>query len=140
MKINTTHPQILSASKLLSWLAVNAGISMTTAEQLWCTACQDAIHLAAPDTSDFYGRAINRLVELIETESTRRDIVSFGFRPWARYQAKLLSAGSAYIDSCRQMHQHRLNSLSTKRMSRPSLTLFLLHHVVPAAESPRSQK
>ena len=156
MKSKTKHRQVIPAfnlvahsrsgkaqlppPKLLSWLAANAGISMTTAERLWRTACQDTVKLVAPGTSEFYGQAIDRLVELIDTESARRDIASFGFRPWARYQAKLLIAGSIYINSYRQMQQHRMNSLRNRQRSQHSLATILFHHASPAAELPRSPK
>ena len=124
----------------MPWLAANAGISMRVAEQLWHQACYDAADSSKPGSSEFYGAAIDRLAELIDNESARRDLASFGFRPWARYQARLVSAGSAYIGSCRQLGRYRLNELAGYQDARQPLVPFLFHLARPAAKHPRSLK
>lgn len=136
---NSRHA-LLSPPKLTSWLAANAGISLSVAEQLWLTACDDTAKSATPGSSEFFGAAIDRLAKLIDNESTRRDLASFGFRPWARYQARLLSAGSAYIGSCRQLGRYRLNALANCQLARRPLAPSLFHLAGPVVAHLRSSK
>jgi hypothetical protein len=75
--------------KLLPWLARKAGIDDRRADVLWRDACRYAAHRAAPESSDYFKIAIDRLLELVATESLRADAASFGWRPWARAQNRL---------------------------------------------------
>lgn len=78
--------------KLLPWLARKAGIDDRRADVLWRDACRYAAHRAAPESSDYFKIAIDRLLELVAAESLRADAESFGWRPWARAQNRLWGA------------------------------------------------
>lgn len=75
--------------KLLPWLAKKAGITERRAATLWHDAERWAAHRAASGSSDYYTLAVNRLLELVAAESLREDAASFGWRPWARAQARM---------------------------------------------------
>jgi hypothetical protein len=75
---------LAKAPKILPWLAHKAGIDDRRAEILWHAALRHAVHIHAPETSDYWHAAMDRLVELIAAESRREDAASFGWRPWAR--------------------------------------------------------
>jgi hypothetical protein len=75
--------------KLLPWLAKKAGISEHRAAALWHDAERWAAHRAAPGSSDYFKLAVDRLLELMAAESLREDAASFGWRPWARAQARM---------------------------------------------------
>lgn len=115
--------------KVLSWLSARAGVPFTVGQRLWQQACQEIGTDAAPGSTDFFAAAIDRLIELIEAESRRRDLASFGFRPWARYHAGLLTASTNLIFSCHQL-QHR--HMRTSRTSR--WTSFFPHHLSSKAQ------
>lgn len=83
MKTNPKTP------KLLPWLAKKAGITESRATTLWHDAERWAAHRAAKGSSTFYKLAVDRLLELVAAESLREDAASFGWRPWARAQARL---------------------------------------------------
>lgn len=76
------------APKILPWLAHKAGIDDRRALSLWQAALRHAAHAHAPDTSDYWQAALDRLEELIAAESRREDAASFGWRPWARTLAE----------------------------------------------------
>jgi len=75
--------------KILPWLAKKAGISETRAATLWHDAERWAERRAAVGSSDYFKLAVDRLLELAAAESLREDAASFGWRPWARAQARL---------------------------------------------------
>jgi hypothetical protein len=75
--------------KLLPWLAKKAGISERRAATLWHDAERWAARLAAPGSSAYFKLAVDRLLELMAAESLREDAASFGWRPWARAQARM---------------------------------------------------
>jgi hypothetical protein len=75
--------------KLLPWLAKKAGISDARAAVLWHDAERWAARQAAPASSTYFKLAVDRLMELVAAESLRQDAASFGWRPWARAQARL---------------------------------------------------
>lgn len=75
--------------KLLPWLAKKAGIADARAAVLWRDAERWAARRAALGSSDYYRLAVDRLLELALAESLRADAASFGWRPWARAQARL---------------------------------------------------
>lgn len=75
--------------KLLPWLAKKAGISDARAATLWRDAERWAERRATAGSSDYYKLAVDRLLELVAAESLRADAASFGWRPWARAQARL---------------------------------------------------
>ena len=75
--------------KLLPWLARKAGISEQRAARLWADSERWAAHRAAPNSSAYYKLAVDRLLQLMAAESLREDAASFGWRPWARAQARL---------------------------------------------------
>lgn len=75
--------------KLLPWLAKKAGISERRAATLWHDAELWAAQRAAPGSSDYFKLAVDRLLELMAAESLREDAASFGWRPWARAQARM---------------------------------------------------
>jgi hypothetical protein len=79
----------LKTPKLLPWLAKKAAISERRAATLWHDSERWAAHRAAPGSSDYYKLAVDRLLELVAAESLREDAASFGWRPWARAQARL---------------------------------------------------
>jgi hypothetical protein len=81
----TTTPK---TPKLLPWLARKAGISDRRAEALWQEAARWAAHRAAPGTAAYFQLAVDRLIERVAAESLREDADSFGWRPWARAQAR----------------------------------------------------
>ena len=75
--------------KLLPWLAKKAGISERRAAALWHDSARWAAHRAAPGSSAYFKLAVDRLLELMAAESLREDAASFGWRPWARAQARM---------------------------------------------------
>jgi hypothetical protein len=79
---------LAKAPKILPWLAHKAGIDDRRALTLWHAALRHAAHNHAPNTSDYWHAAIDRLPELIAAESRREDAASFGWRPWARSLAE----------------------------------------------------
>ncbi len=81
-----TYPK---TPKILPWLAKKAGISESRAAVLWRDAERWAAHRAAPGSSLYFKLAVDRLLELALAESLRADAASFGWRPWARAQARL---------------------------------------------------
>ena len=74
--------------KLLPWLAKKAGISDHRATTLWLDAERWAARRAPFGSSAYYKLAVDRLLELVAGESLREDAASFGWRPWARAQAR----------------------------------------------------
>jgi hypothetical protein len=81
-----TYPK---TPKILPWLAKKAGISEARAAVLWHDAERWAAHRAATGSSLYFKLAVDRLLELALAESLRADAASFGWRPWARAQARL---------------------------------------------------
>ena len=75
--------------KLLPWLAKKAGISERRATTLWHESERWAARRAASGSSTYYQLAVDRLLELTAAESLREDAASFGWRPWARAQARV---------------------------------------------------
>lgn len=75
--------------KLLPWLAKKAGITERRAMALWVDAERWAKHRTAPGSADYFKLAVDRLLELVAAESLREDAASFGWRPWARAQARV---------------------------------------------------
>lgn len=85
--------------KLLPWLAHKAGISEHRAEILWGAALRHAaFRVPETDTSAYWQAAMDRLMELIAAESLREDAASFGWRPWARAQARFWKAPVDSLD------------------------------------------
>lgn len=74
--------------KLLPWLARKAGIGDERAHALWRDAERWAARHANPGSSTYFKLAVDRLLELVAAESLRQDAASFGWRPWARAQAR----------------------------------------------------
>lgn len=74
--------------KILPWLAKKAGIAEARALALWHDAERWAARRAAPGSSAYFALAVDRLLELVAAESLRADAASFGWRPWARTQAR----------------------------------------------------
>jgi hypothetical protein len=105
---------LAKAPMILPWLAHKAGIDDRRAETLWQAALRHAAHAHAPDTSDYWQTAMDRLLELIAAESRKEDAASFGWRPWARGLADLWTArmdvldviGQAPIRAWRILGQH----------------------------------
>lgn len=81
-----TYPK---TPKILPWLAKKAGISESRATTLWHEAERWAGHRAKVGSSLYFKLAVDRLLELALAESLRADAASFGWRPWARAQARL---------------------------------------------------
>lgn len=75
--------------KLLPWLAKKAGIGDARAATLWHDAERWAARQAAPGSATYFKHAVDRLLELVAAESLRQDAASFGWRPWARAQARI---------------------------------------------------
>ncbi|MCF8149994.1 MAG: hypothetical protein K9J80_04570 [Sulfuritalea sp.] len=85
----TSNPK---TPKLLPWLAKKAGVSERRAAVLWHEAERWAARRAAIGSSDYFKLAVDRLLELMAGESLRADAASFGWRPWARAQARFWAA------------------------------------------------
>lgn len=85
--------------KILPWLARKAGISEARAEQLWHEAERWAASQADPGSAAYFKLAVDRLLQLAAAESLRADAASFGWRPWARAQAR------AWAVSMQAMHE-----------------------------------
>lgn len=87
--------------KLLPWLAKKAGIAEARALALWHDAERWAARRAAPGSAAYFKMAVDRLLELVAAESLRADAASFGWRPWARAQARFwaLSMQAAHYSS-----------------------------------------
>ena len=88
MNTNAKHNALKRAPKLLPWLAKKAGISEQRALALWLESERWAARQAAPGSSTYFKLAVDRLLELTAAESLREDAASFGWRPWARAQAR----------------------------------------------------
>jgi len=88
MNMNAKHDVLKRAPKLLPWLAKKAGISEQRAMTLWLESERWAARQAAPGSSAYFKLAVDRLLELTAAESLREDAASFGWRPWARAQAR----------------------------------------------------
>lgn len=78
--------------KLLPWLARKAGISERRANTLWLESERWAARRASPGSPAYHQLAVDRLLELAAAESLREDAASFGWRPWARAQARFWAA------------------------------------------------
>ena len=78
--------------KILPWLAKKAGISESRTATLWHDAERWAARRAPTGSSQYFKLAVDRLVELVLAESLRADAASFGWRPWARAQARFWAA------------------------------------------------
>ena len=74
--------------KILPWLAKKAGISEPRAAALWHEAERWAARRAPTGSSPYFKLAVDRLLALALAESLRADAASFGWRPWARAQAR----------------------------------------------------
>lgn len=75
--------------KLLPWLARKAGITDRRAEVLWHAAQRHAALRTGDTDGPAYARAaMDRLLELVAAEALREDAASFGWRPWARWNAR----------------------------------------------------
>ncbi len=84
--------------KLLPWLAKKAGITERRATTLWHEAERWAAHRAPTGSSAYYQHAVDRLLELAAAESLREDAASFGWRPWARAQARFLAVSMQVLE------------------------------------------
>jgi hypothetical protein len=82
----------LKSPKLLPWLAKKAGITEQRATLLWHDAADWAEARSKNGSSAYYKMAVDRFMELVAAESLREDAASFGWRPWARAQARLWAA------------------------------------------------
>jgi hypothetical protein len=89
---------LAKAPMILPWLAHKAGIDDRRAESLWQAALRHAGHSHAPNTSDYWQAAVDRLLELVAAESRKEDAASFGWRPWARSLADSWSARMDVLD------------------------------------------
>jgi len=79
--------------KLLPWLAHKAGIPLHRAEVLWHAAERHAARATGESGGSRYWQvAMDRLLELVAAERLREDAASFGWRRWARLNAKLWQA------------------------------------------------
>lgn len=92
--------------KLLPWLARKAGIDDARAQTLWREAEHWAARKAEEGTAAYFQLAVDRLLHLVAEESLRADAASFGWRPWARSQAR------AWAVSMQLMHE--VSALSTR--------------------------
>jgi hypothetical protein len=106
--------------KILPWLAKKAGISESRAATLWHDSERWAARRAKVGSSLYFKLAVDRLLELTAAESLRADAASFGWRPWARAQARLWAVsmqvaqqgsvltdrGWRLIGSAARQHQH----------------------------------
>ena len=104
---------------LLPWLAKKAGITERRATTLWLDAERWAARRAVAGSSGYFKLAVDRLLELVAAESLREDAASFGWRPWARAQARcwaismqvaqegssLITRGWRLIGSSARQHQ-----------------------------------
>lgn len=108
--------------KLLPWLARKAGISDPRAEVLWHEAERWAARQSEVGSADYFRLAVDRLLHLVAAESLRADAASFGWRPWARGQARLWAA------SMQAMHEvsalgargwRLLDSVASRRQQLP---------------------
>jgi hypothetical protein len=76
--------------KILPRLAHRAGLSPTRAQALWRKALREQATSVSPvDDSASCARVMHRWIALLEAESCRADLVSFGWRPWARANRQL---------------------------------------------------
>lgn len=89
---------LAKAPKILPWLAHKAGIDDRRAETLWHAALRYAAHIHAPDTSEYWQSAMDRVMELIAAESRKEDVASFGWRPWARSMADVCTLRMEVLD------------------------------------------
>lgn len=98
--------------KILPWLAHKAGIAEHRAEILWHAACRHAAQATnETDTPAYWAAAMDRLLELVAAEHLREDAASFGFRPWARLNARLWQAPLVVLDALMLCSQRVWRSL-----------------------------
>ncbi len=93
---------LAKAPMILPWLAHKAGIDDRRAETLWQAALRHAALTHTPDTSDYWQAAMDRLLDLIATESRKEDAASFGWRPWARNLASSWNTRMDMFDAIAQ--------------------------------------
>lgn len=108
--------------KLLPWLARKAGISDSRAAALWREAERWAERRASVGSSTYFKLAVDRLLALAAAESLRADASSFGWRPWARAQARFwaLSMQAAHESSALSTRAWRLvDSMASRRQQLP---------------------
>ena len=70
-------------------LDAGAVVGAVDSSELALQRDQAAAQRAAKGSSTYFKLAVDRLMELVAAESLREDAASFGWRPWARAQARL---------------------------------------------------
>ena len=76
--------------KILPWLAKKAGVPLKRAETLWVDALRYSTQNSKMvESSEYWGLAINRLLDLLETESRKLRAMPFGFGPMVRLPAQI---------------------------------------------------
>lgn len=80
---------------ILPWLAKKAGIDEHRATSLWLDSKRWAERRASRGSPAYYKLAVDRLLRLAAAESLRADAASFGWRPWARAQARFWTVSTA---------------------------------------------
>jgi hypothetical protein len=75
--------------KLLPWLAKKAGITERRADHAMARCRTLGRAPRRTRLGRLFKLAVDRLLELVAAESLREDAASFGWRPWARAQARL---------------------------------------------------
>jgi hypothetical protein len=85
-----------------------------------------AARRAATGSADYFKLAVDRLLELVAAESLREDAASFGWRPWARAQARFWAVSMQSGSSGRGLERTRLEAdriglpATTTRLGGPS--------------------
>lgn len=100
--------------KLLPWLAKKAGITEQRATLLWLDASRWADARSNAGSAAYYKMAVDRFLELVAAEALREDAASFGWRPWARAQARL------WATSMHVVHQATALIARSWRLLQPS--------------------
>lgn len=76
--------------KILPWLAKKASVPLKRAEVLWGNALRYATqHVDVVESPEYWKLAIDRLIDLLATESEQRRARPFGFGPLVRLPAQL---------------------------------------------------
>jgi hypothetical protein len=96
------EPTLAKAPMILPWLAHKAGIDDRRAETLWHAALRHAAHAHAENAPEYWQAAMARLQDLIEAESRKEDVASFGWRPWARSIADAWTVRMDVLDQIAQ--------------------------------------
>jgi hypothetical protein len=84
---------------ILPWLARKAGIPIEVAENYWREASKDAARRHGVGSSSHCKDAIDRVLEMINTEALARSSMTFGCSLWLRLPVRLWLYGINFSEA-----------------------------------------